>query len=83
MSQGENRYRSGYLWASDEENKRIHNLIASSGILKASKSLSSKADFLRIAAIAMGELLKRKKIKIRPDSTQEEIIEVIVSNFLK
>ncbi len=83
MSQNENRYRSGYLWATDEENKRIENLIALTGILKASKSLSSKADFLRIATIAMGEVLKRKKIKIRPEFTQEEIIEIIVSNFLK
>lgn len=77
----ERRNRCGYLWVTDEENKRIETLIKSSGVYKNNKAIRTKADFLRFAVIAMGELLKRKKPKIARDSNQEEAINSIVNYF--
>lgn len=76
----ENRNRHGYLWATDKEIERIKALVKSSNILKSNEHIATKADFVRLATITLGELLKKKKIHIPSNATQEDIVALIVKS---
>ncbi|GEM_PF-5888947 len=75
------RERHGYLWATTDEYKRIENLMASSGVYRASRSVNTKADFVRVALIAIGELLKRKPLSVPSGASQEDVVNAIVNAF--
>jgi len=75
------RHRSGYLWTTDEESELIDKLIKSSGIYKSNEAINTRADFIRVATMALGKLLKKRRPAIRSDFSQEEVIDSIVSCF--
>ncbi|MDD4893974.1 MAG: hypothetical protein PHW54_01500 [Candidatus Omnitrophica bacterium] len=75
------RERYGYFWASDGEFKRITQLIKASGIFRNNKAIRTQADFLRIVVIVMGEILKKEKLDIPKDLSEEETIEYLVKHF--
>ena len=77
------RKRHGYLWVTDSEYKRIKRLIDSCGIYRNNDAVRIRADFVRVAVIAMGELLKKRKLNITKNATQEKVIKSIVNHFYK
>lgn len=76
------RKRCGYLWMTDEEEEKLSRLIQATSVFKMSDALRTKADFVRVAAFAMGELLKKKKINLN-NFSQDEAVAKIVETFLK
>ena len=77
------RYRNGYLWTTKEEIERIDKLIDSSGIFRTNNAIRTRADFVRIATIVLGELLSRKRLIVADNADQEKVIARIVKFFCK
>ena len=76
------RQRKGYLWVSREEERLIDELIKTSGIFKNIPALRSMADFVRIATIVLGKLLKKSPLEL-PNKTNDEaeLIDLLVKHF--
>ncbi len=77
------RKRCGYLWMTDGEEEKLSSLIKTTSVLKTSDMLRAKADFVRGAALAIGELLRRKKVHFNKNISQDEAVLKIVETFSK
>lgn len=77
-----NRQRCGYLWVTEQEKQLIDDLIKSSGILKNAPVLRTRADFLRISAIALGKIFQKYPFNFsRKIVVEEELIDLIVKHL--
>jgi len=75
------RKRAGYLWATDDELIHINSLIRTSGICQHCESVRSKADYIRVAAIVFGELLKIKRVRLLGGHTEKSAIEYLIKTL--